>query len=463
MNTETKLPFLTRIAFGSGDLAQNLIYQTISIYLLLFYTNVYGLAPAAAAGLFLAVRLVDVAWDPLVGAFVDKHTPKLGKYRSYLLYGGIPLAALSVASFWTGFAPSLAYAAATYGILSMIYTLVNVPYGALNASLSRETDEIVSLTSIRMVMANLGGLAVGSGVPYLVTKLSPGHSMKSPESAQAWLLTMALFAVVGLLLLVFCFARCKERVTMSAQAASKVKVSDLWMEFVRNRPLRIIAFFFITSFAMLSVGNAAGSYFLIYNLKAESQLPLFMALGSAPAFVLLPLLPVFKKLVGKIGVFYWSLGLGIVGFAALYAFSKFAPGPARLWGVMGAQLVKSAGILVATGYMWALVPEVIGYGELKSGRRIAGIVNALTGIFYKAGMALGGVVPGLVLAATGFVAPSETVHDPVQTATALEGILWIMCVIPAALLVLATFIISRYELDDATMARVNAELENRHE
>lgn len=82
-----RLSWLQRIGFGSGDLAQNLIYQTISMYLLFFYTNVYGLEPADAATMFLVVRLVDVAWDPLVGTFVDKHNPPLGKYRSYLLLG----------------------------------------------------------------------------------------------------------------------------------------------------------------------------------------------------------------------------------------------------------------------------------------------------------------------------------------------------------------------------------------
>ena len=66
-----KLNWLQRIGFGSGDLAQNLIYQTIGMYLLLFYTNVYGIDPAAVAVMFLIVRLVDVLWDPLVGTYVD--------------------------------------------------------------------------------------------------------------------------------------------------------------------------------------------------------------------------------------------------------------------------------------------------------------------------------------------------------------------------------------------------------
>ena len=98
-----KLNWLQRIRFGSGDMAQNLIYQTISIWLLFFYTNVYGLNPGTAALMFLVVRLVDVLWDPIVGTFVDKGNPRWGKYRSWLILGGIPLVGLSILCFWNGF------------------------------------------------------------------------------------------------------------------------------------------------------------------------------------------------------------------------------------------------------------------------------------------------------------------------------------------------------------------------
>lgn len=94
-----KLSMLQCIGFGSGDLAQNLIYQTVSMYLLFFYTNVYGLAPAVVAVMFLIVRIIDVVWDPLVGTFVDQHNPKFGKYRSYLVLGGLPLTAFAVLCF----------------------------------------------------------------------------------------------------------------------------------------------------------------------------------------------------------------------------------------------------------------------------------------------------------------------------------------------------------------------------
>ncbi len=458
-----KLSWVQRIGFGAGDLAQNLIYQTICMYLLFFYTDVYVLGGDAtrSAGLagtmFLLVRLVDVMWDPLVGTFVDKHNPKLGKYRSYLVLGGIPLTILAILCFWNGFAPSLVYAYITYVGMSMLYTLINVPYGALNSSLTRDTDEITILTSVRMFMANVGGLCVSAGVPILVAIFASSDSL----------------------------------------------------------PI---------------------------------EMALFMGLGSLPSFIFMPLVPAIKKKVGKKNMFYIFLSVAIVGMAMLYVISRMGTVKENITLVYIAQFIKSTGVIVATGYMWALIPEVISYAEYTSGRRIAGIVNALTGIFFKAGMALGGVVPGLVLAWTSYVPSEQATTLPkdsnawfltmliyslvglsllifcftqtkervvmdqsesanvkvsdlwmeflrnrplriialffitafammsvgnaagayfmndleLQTPLAQEGIRWLVCIIPAMLLVVAMFIISKYELSDEVIDNINREIEQRN-
>ena len=462
-----KLSWAQRIGFGAGDMAQNLIYQTISIWLLFFYTNVFGLDPGAAALMFLIVRLVDVLWDPIVGTIVDKGNPKWGKYRSWLILGGIPLVGLAILCFYNGFSGSLVYAYITYVGMSMCYTLVNVPYGALNASLTRDTNEITILTSTRMFMANLGALCVKS-LPLIIALFAPKvlnpetgkmtAVYNTPDAAHAWFITMTIFALAGLALLIFCFFQCKERVVMDEKESANVKVSDLWMEFGRNKPLRVVAFFFITAFAMMSVSNAADAYFMTFNVGATPLLTtLFMWLGTIPAFIFMPLVPAIKRKIGKKGMFYLFLGVAIIGMILMYTFVSIPATKSNFVLLCIAQFVKSTGIITATGYMWALVPEVIAYGEYTTGKRIAGIVNALTGIFFKAGMALGGVVPGLVLAWVGFNADATT-----QTPLALQGILWLVCVIPAILLLLAIWIISKYELSDEKMDEINKEIEARH-
>ena len=453
-----KLSWTQRIGFGSGDLAQNLIYQTISMYLLFFYTNVYGLDPGVAAIMFLIVRIVDVIWDPLVGTFVDKHDPKLGKYRAYLILGGVPLTGFAILCFWNGFSGSLLYAYITYVGLSMCYTLVNVPYGALNASLTRDTNEITILTSVRMFMANVGGLAVGMGLPIVVKLFDPSETSDLSSSDSAWFITMTIYGLVGLALLIFCFTQCRERVVMDKSETENVKVSDLWLEFVRNKPLRILAFFFITAFAMMAIGNSAGAYYINYNLSGTAgELSIFMGLGSIPAFIFMPMIPAIKRKVGKKGMFYIFLITAIIGMAMLYVISMVDSLKEHMMLVYIAQFVKSTGVIVATGYMWALVPEVISYGEYTHGRGISGIVNALTVIFYKAGMPLGGVVPGLVLAFVDFNKDAAQ-----QTLFAQQGILWLVAVIPAILLLLAMFIISKYDLDDERIDQINKEIEMKH-
>ena len=465
-NGNYKLSWCQRIGYSSGDLAQNLIYQTVSIWLLFFYTNVYGLKPTVAAVMFLVVRIIDVIWDPVVGAFVDKSNPRWGKYRSWLVMGGLPLAGFAMLCFWNGFSGSLLYAYITYVGLSMCFTLINVPYGALGASLTRDTNEITVLTSVRMFLANLAGLIIKT-LPLVIAIFAPkaynpvSGKMEAvyntPESAHAWFITMSIFALTGLALLIFCFFESKERIVMDEKGASEVKVSDLWMELVRNRPLRILSFFFVIAFTTMSISNAADSYFMTYNIGASPFMTTaFMWLGTIPAFIFLPLVPAIKKKVGKNGMFRMFLGIAIVGMVLMYLCVSFPAVKSCFPLLCVIQFVKSTGILVATGYMWALVPEVVTYGEYATGRRVAGIVNALICIFMKAGMALGGVIPGLVLAWVGFNSSSQ-----VQTPLAEQGILWLVTLIPALLFLLAIYVIGKYALSDKVMDDINATITNR--
>lgn len=459
-----KLSWVDRIGYGSGDMAQNLIYQTISVWLLFFYTNIFGLDPAAAATMFLVVRFVDVVWDPIVGTFIDKLNPRWGKYRAYLIIGGIPLTVFAILCFWNGFSGSLAYAYFTYIAMSMCYTWVNVPYCALNAALTRDPKEVTILTSTRMFMANLGGFAVTAGIPIVIEIFAPKDPITgaaiigTTESADAWFITMCIYSIIGFVLLCICFATTKERIVMNREESSKVKISDLWMELVRNRPLRILALFFFVGFGIYSISNAAGSYYMTYNIQASAEeISLYMALGFIPAMITIPLLPMIKNHLGTKRVFYVFLILAIIGLAILYLASSIDFLRGQIWLVFVGQLIKSAGITtIIIGFMWSLVPDVVSFGEYRSGRRIAGMANAITGIFFKAGAALGGAVPGYVLSFVGFNAEIQ-----VQTPFAEQGILWLISVIPFILIVIAMIIISRYELTDEKMYEINKAIETK--
>ena len=168
-------------------------------------------------------NVANVIWDPIVGALIDKSNPSLGKYRSYLIYVGLPLSGFAILCFYDGFAPSLLYAYITYIAMTLLYTFINVPYGALNSSLTRDTHEITVLTSVRMFMANIGGLAVNSGLPLVISWFAVSQSDGLPKEPKAWFTTMCIYAIVGMCLLFFCFSQCKEKVVMDASESENVK------------------------------------------------------------------------------------------------------------------------------------------------------------------------------------------------------------------------------------------------
>ena len=460
------LTWRERIGYCSGELAENLIYQTVSIWLLFYYTNVYGLSPSVTAVMFLVVRIIDVLWDPFVGTFVDKAYPRWGKYRSWLIIGGIPLAGAAVLCFWNGFNSSLLYAYASYILLSMCFTLTCVPYGALGDSLTRDVNQLTILTSVRMLFANFAGLLIKT-LPIIIAVFAPkvlnpetGEMQAvydTPEASSAWLITMSIFAIAGLGLLFFCFSQTREKIVMSAKQSASISMKDMWHELTGNRPMRILSAFFVITFATMSISNATDSYFLTYVAKATPfRTSLFMWLGTIPAFIFIPLVPMIKRRTGKAKLFYLSIGIAIVGMVMMFALSAIPAMRSQFTLLCVSQFIKSSGIIVATGYMWALVPEVVTFGEYLTGRRVAAIVTALICIFMKAGIAIGGVIPGLVLDFVGFLPGNSA-----QTSFAVQGIIWLVTVIPALLLFGSAFVIRRYELTDTRMNEINKIVEER--
>lgn len=452
-----KLSWLQRIGFGSGDLAQNLIFQTVACYLMLYLTTVLKINPAFVSGLILAVRLIDCFWSPVVGRYIDNRNPRLGKYRTYLLYGGIPLTIaacflmLPQVATWS-MPMKMAYATISYTLLSMIYSVVNIPYGSIMASMTRDNDEVLILTSTRMVCANIGQIVVQAGFP------------------------------IGL------------------------------------------------------------AMFLHSAINWDQAI--FMAIGTIPAFIILPSLPILKKLLGKKGLYYTLLSIGFVGFTILFSVGKFGDVKSSTLLIQTAKIMTGVGLLVGS-LMWALVPEVITESEHRTGNRPAATVNALAGVAFKAGFSIAGWITPLVMGLIGFNLASEesalptdpsawfavtcifavvgfvlltlcflgskenittTPEKPVSfgqmweefkankclqlvlgifvvvflasfisapvnayytelskySETAQNAILWFTCIIPAMLLIVVAYLIHKYPLTDERLDEMNREIEARH-
>ncbi|MBO7440312.1 MAG: MFS transporter [Bacteroidales bacterium] len=345
-----KLSWLQRIGFGSGDLAQNLIFQTVACYLMIYLTTVLQIEQKFVGGLILVVRLIDCIWSPVVGRYIDNRNPKLGKYRTYLLYGGIPLTIaacllmLPQAAEWS-MTMKMVYATVSYTVLSMIYSVVNIPYGSIMASMTRDNNEVLILTSTRMVCANIGQIVVQAGFP------------------------------IGLAICI--------------------------------------------------------------NSAINWDQAVFMAIGTLPAFIILPLLPVLKKMLGKKGLYYTLLTIGFVGFAILFYIGKFGDVKESTLIIQIAKIMTGVGLLVGS-LMWALVPEVITESEYRTGNRPAATVNALAGVAFKAGFSIAGWITPLVMSWLGFNLAEEI---PVL-ATDPSAWFTVMCIFAVVGFVLLAFCFS---------------------
>lgn len=444
-----KITMKEKVGYATGDLACNFIYQTVSSYLLFFYTDVFGISAAAAGFMFLIVRLFDAVMDPLIGTVVDKTNTKYGRFRPYILYGAFPFAGVAILCFTTpAFSDpiKLVYAYVTYILLSVTYSVVNIPYAALTSAITQDNKEVVSLTSIRMLFSNTGGLIVSFGVPLLAGIFTN----MTGRTSTGWQITMSIMGILGALLLIYCFLNTQERVRIDHSEDAKINVKDIFIQLKSNRPLVIICLFFILNFGVNSIVNSVGIYYVTYNVARPDLVKWYGLMGTLPALILMPLMPSMYKWMGKKKLLFTALSLKAIGLIALFVI------PATMVPfVFAGRLIAALGTITAGAFTWALIPETIDYGQYKTGKRASGVIYALVGFFFKFGMAIGGIVPGLILAKFGYVA------NHAQTATALHGILITMTAIPVIFVIIELIAIFFYNLDEKEHKRVLSELNTR--
>lgn len=445
--TSTNIRTIEKVGYASGDLACNLIYATVTTYLLFFYTDIFNINPAAVAFMFLFVRIFDAVTDPIMGLIIDRTNTKFGRFRPYLLFGSVPFAVLAFLCFTTpNFSDTgrLIYAYITYIGLSIAYTIVNVPYGALTPAMTRNNDEIIKLTSARMLFANIGGMIVAFFVPFLSSFI--GDRTNNP--ALGWQMTMAIFGVVGALLIIFCFKSTKERIKVDE--TQKINFYDMFEQFRVNRPLIILSLIFTIVFGVNAINGSISIFFISYNVDRADLVQWFALANTLPALIIIPLIPKLKNIFGKKGILYVSLFISIIGLVCLMFVPKH-----NIPLVMICRIVSSIGYLITGAYIWALIPETIDYGYYKLGKRLNGLIYAVIGFFFKCGLALGGIIPGLILNHFGYIANQE------QTERALTGILLNATIIPIIFSILAMICFKFYPLDEKAYNKLIIDINNK--
>ncbi|MFT4928570.1 MAG: GPH family glycoside/pentoside/hexuronide:cation symporter [Phenylobacterium sp.] len=431
-----------KMAYGLGDTASNIIFQTVMLFLTFFYTDIFGLSPAVVGTLFLVVRVFDAVTDPLMGALTDRTNTRWGKFRPYLLWLAVPFGLISVLAFTT---PDLSdqgktiYAYVTYTLLMVAYTAINIPYSALGGVLTADPKERVSVQSYRFVFGMLGGLLVAALTIPLVEYFGQG------DKAKGYQLTMMAMSVLGVILFLLCFAGTKERVSppKSQQSSFGNDLKSLWQN-DQWRILCIASLFLLTGMVLRST---LAIYYVKYFLLREDLITTFVTLGMVGNILGCAFAQPLAKRVNKIKAY---IGLQLIA-AAICVMSFFVTSDQVtlamimyfLWGFF---------LQMATPLLWAKMADTVDYGHWKTGIRITGMVYSAIVFFIKLGLALGGAMAGWLLAYYGYQA------DVAQSADTQQGILLSFTLLPAIGSVLVAIVMRWYTLDNAKIEQINREL-----
>lgn len=433
-----------RIGYGIGDLGCNLVFSTMASYLMVFYTNVFGITAAAAGTMMLVTKFIDALTDTGMGMIVDRTHTKWGQGRPYFILGAVPFAVFTFLTFYIpdmGTRGKLIWAYITYCLLCTAYTVVNIPLNTIVPRLTSDVHERDILVSTRMVCAMLGTAIVMTITTPLVKFFGGGNE------AKGYLVTMTVYGIIAMVIFFITFASTKEVVppTVSNEKTSlkeslKGLTGQAWILFLLN----------LFYFSLYVVRNTTVLYYFKYNLGRTEWLSLVGILGILSGLPMLLALPSLEKKFSKRSLMFLSVGMYIAGDLLIFIGKNSATC------LLAGLVITGLGIYGIFGITFAMQPDVIDYSEYQKNSSIAGMIAAFQGFFVKGGMGLTSFIIGAFLKKGGYVA------NAVQTPKALSYIeicfIWIPIVLCVVIAVLTYF----YKLDSIRETMTD-ELEERRQ
>jgi GPH family glycoside/pentoside/hexuronide:cation symporter len=371
-----------KLAYGLGDLASNLLFTTITNFLMFYYTEIVGLVAAAVGTMLFAVRALDAVWDISLGVMLDRTRTRWGQCRPYLLFGPVLLGVLAVVCFSApAIAPGykLLYAYVTYGLLMMAYSTVNIPYATLPGLMTGDPDERVKLTGVRVICAYCGILVVGLITLPLVQWWGKGSQQVGYQ------MTVATLAVAATVLFWICFALCRERVPRLVQR--NPGVGKDFAVLVRSRNWWVLLAIGIAQWIAVLIPFTSALYYFKYAAGDISLASSFFPIGA----------------VGMIS------GAWLSGRLTRHFCKR------TVW--------KCALVAAAVFGVLLYVADEI---ELDSGRRLVGLTTSAIAFSHKFGMGVAAAIGGFMLAAIGYQ------PDMLPTPAVTMGLRAMMGLVPAA-------------------------------
>lgn len=444
-NTATKLSFKEKVGYGLGDTASHFVWDMVGFWILIFYTDTFGISAAAAGTIMLIARVWDMLSDPIMGVIADRTKTRWGKFRPYILWMALPYSILAVLTFTTpdfGDTGKVAYAAITYFLLMTVFTAINLPYSSLGAVMTADSYERAGLNSYRFIFAFAGQLIVSG------TALSLALFLGKGDQSKGYQYTLILFSIISFILFMITFRSTRERV--APPKAQQVNLKEDLRNLLRNRPWVILFFVGIISFVMFAMQNLSVAYYFKYYVGNEAQVQWFNVIGTVALIATIPFSKPLSKRFGKKTVFLASSLLSGLFFILLYI-----PDNENIGMIFTFNIIAKMAYAPAVPLLWTMLGDTADYSEWKYGRRSTGLVFSAATFAQKAGWGIGGALAGWLLAIFNFEANVE------QTETALTGIRLMISVFPGILYMSCAILLVFYTIDQDTCLKMQDDLEAR--
>ncbi|NFD77092.1 MFS transporter [Clostridium botulinum] len=425
--------FSEKLGYGLGDFACNLVWNSLSMFILYFYTDVMGMKAAIISTLMLVVCIIAGVMDIASGIVVDKTKTKYGKARPWILWMAIPFGISTILLFSIpniGESGKLVYVVITYVLLNVIYTAINIPYGVLNSLMTQDQNERSEINIYRMFCSTAGSLCVSVLVLPLV-------SLFGGEQG-AWIITFAIFGIVATFMFFLTFKTTKERVTaVNEEKSQNISFKDGMKALVQNKYWIIIVLLLVVLFMNIGIMGGSMIYYAQYILNDKKLVGGLSIAQNIPTLIVM--LTIAIPLIKKYGKRNTAI-LGSIIFILGSLFALIDLTSVKL--IYISIIVKGTGNALISATVFALLADTIEYGEWKTNVRTEGLVYSAGNFGLKIGIGLGTAIVGWLLAFSNYNGSSK-----IQTDTAINAInilfIWLPMILSGVQIILLKF----YKLD----------------
>lgn len=472
--TSKKLSIKEKIGYSLGDLAANLVFQTLMTYLAYFYTDIYGLSPQHSSIIMLVVGLIAAfIFNPIIGAMADRTHTKWGKFRPWILWTAVPLGVIALLAFTTpdfSYQGKVIYAVVTYSLLLLFYASNNLPYSALSGVITGDMSERNSMSSYRFVAVMFAQFFVQVFMLGIIKSAGNGDKAIGIEKV------MTVLAIIGTIMLLITFLTTKERIVPKPEQKSSVR-EDLG-DLIKNKPWLIMLT--LTLLVFITLAMKGGSYVYYFeNYVNKEQLAIFIQpildflstiglnpFGNDPIsagfglfnaggiifmIVGITLSKKFADKYGKRNVFGLFLFISTLFIIAFYFFS-----PTSVSLMFFSQIFHGFFYGITIPLLWAMIADVADYSEWKNNRRATAIIFSAMMVGLKAGLSIGGALTTSLLGHFDYVPNASE-----QTDIAINGIKLLVSIFPAIPFLIGVGLLFFYEIDKKMEVQIESDLKER--